>query len=198
MKASVIAKHAQMGELKQLSLNKDEESLLSFINLGMIALYKRFNLSVKTEIVQTDPSINVYDLRNEDISQVLVIYNSTGEQLTYKRVLGDTLYDITQLTPTSFLFKQPKSEQLIFLYKANPPLIESLEDDVPLLYDMLEALLNYIGYKGQTTTNRSTNSQVPTIDFYKMYEKSCFDLEQQGFAIDLFSTDNSVYDKGFI
>ena len=130
MKVAEIINHAKYGELKQLSLKTDTDALLSYINLGLIELYKRFNLAIKVEIIQTVPEVKVYNLRNKDIGSVLIIYNSKGEKLRYKRISSDTDYEITQLTPTSFLFKAPIDEEVLFLYKANPPTVTCSEDEI--------------------------------------------------------------------
>jgi hypothetical protein len=198
MKVAEIINHAKYGELKQLSLKTDTDALLSYINLGLIELYKRFNLSIKVEIIQTVPEVKVYNLRNKDIGSVLIIYNSKGEKLRYKRISSDTDYEIAQLTPTSFLFKAPIEEEILFLYKANPPTVTSSEDEIELPYDMLEALLYYIGHKGQSSINKQSNMQVPTVNFYSMFEKSCYELEQRGYSMDLLDIETDIRDKGFV
>lgn len=198
IKTSDVIDYAKYGELKQLAIKTDTPSIYSFINLGVIELYKRFNISLKIETIKTHPGVKVYELRNTDINQVLVIYNSEGKPLTYKRVSGEELYDITQLSPTSFLFKNPKEEEIFFLYKASPKKITDPEDVIEIPTDMLEALLNYIGYKGQATMNKQNNIQTPLVNFYDMFEKSCFELEQRGYGLEMFDMDRNIQDKGFI
>lgn len=198
MKVRDIIEYAQYGELKQLSLKDDVSALLSFINLGLVELYKRFNLSIKTEIIQTVPEIKVYNLRNTDISNILIVYNSKGEKLSFKQVTDeDEEYDITQLSYNSFLFREPNNEEIMFLYKASPEFVNNEEDEIKIPKDMFNALLNYIAYKGQMTMNKQNNLQSPMVNFYNIFDKECQDLEQRGYSIDLFSTESAVQKWGF-
>lgn len=198
MLVSEVIEYAKNSELKQLSSKDDNSVVMSYIRLGIIELYKRFNLSIKVEVVRTKPDIKVYDLRQGDVNTVLQIYDSEGKKLEFKRVSGDDLYNITQLTPTSFLFKTPKEEDILFLYKASPTLPTSVEDSLELPYDMLEALLNYVGHKGQASMNKQSNIQAPTVNYYNLFEKSCYELEQRGYSMDIFSIDTNIRDKGFV
>jgi len=198
MKASEVIQYAKNGELKQLHIKSDDSVVISYINLGIIELYKRFNLSIKVEVLKTLPDIKVYTLRNTDINMVLTIYDSTGKKLEYKRLPADDLYDITQLNLTTFLFKNPKDEEVLFLYKASPPVIEAVSDNIEIPYDMLEALLNYIGYKGQTYMNKQNNVQVPSINFFDMFEKSCYELTQLGYKMDFSDMEKDIRTKGFV
>lgn len=198
MKVRDIIEYAQYGELKQLSLKDDVSALLSFINLGLVELYKRFNLSIKTEIIQTVPEIKVYNLRNTDISNILIVYNSKGEKLSFKQVTDeDEEYDITQLSYNSFLFREPNNEEIMFLYKASPEFVNNEEDEIKIPKDMFNALLNYIAYKGQMTMNKQNNLQSPMVNFYNIFDKECQDLEQRGYNVDLFSTESAVQKWGF-
>jgi hypothetical protein len=63
---------------------------------------------------------------------------------------------------------------------------------------MLEALLYYIGHKGQSSINKQSNMQVPTVNFYSMFEKSCYELEQRGYSMDLLDIETDIRDKGFV
>jgi len=198
IKAIDVIEHAKYGELKQLAIKSYDQSIYSFLNLGLIELYKRFNISLKVEVKNTHPDVKVYDLRNSDINQVLAIYNSEGNPLTYKRVTGEQLYDITQLSHVSFLFRNPVEDEIFFLYKASPKRIKEEEDLVEIPDDMLEALLNYIGYRGQVTMNKQNNLQTPMINFYKMFEKSCFELEQRGYGLEMFDLEKNIHDQGFV
>lgn len=193
-----IIEHAQQGELKQLSLKNSTDTVISYINLGLVELYKRFNLSVKTEVIYTYPEIKIYNLQNKDINQILIIYNSKGEKLSSKHLSEYTEnYDVTQLSYNSFLFREPKEEEIMFLYKASPEFVSSEEDEVKIPVDMLSALLNYIGYKGQMTMNKQNNLQAPLVNFYNLFEKECKDLEQRGYSVDLFSIESSIQKWGF-
>ena len=85
MQVSEIVKHIKYGDLSNLGVSKNldstdpakvakaEEQIISYINLGLIELYKRFNISIQAEIVQTDPLVSTYTLRNKNIAKILIV-----------------------------------------------------------------------------------------------------------------------------
>ena len=82
MKLSFILAQARSGELASLSaVNKSDEIIVSYINLGLIELFKRFNISVKAEVVKTSPATPFYTLRNSDINLVLSCISNEGIEL---------------------------------------------------------------------------------------------------------------------
>jgi len=199
MLASEIIQYAKHGELRQLSVKDDDQAIISYINLGIIALYKKFKLSIKTEIIKTVPDVKVYQLRSNDISQVLTVYNSKGEQLVDKKIISDNDYDITQINYNTFLLTKPKDEELMFLYKAVPKLVNEVTDEIDIPYDMLEALLNYIAYKAYSTIGLNNVESISNSTAYlNKFEKSCYELTQLGYEIDLFHLSHSVQMKGFV
>jgi len=52
MRISDVIKQAQSGELSNLAVKDDIDSIIQFINLGLIALYKRFNLATGEVVIE--------------------------------------------------------------------------------------------------------------------------------------------------
>ena len=106
-----VITYVKYSELSQLAIKDDSVAVMSFINLGMIELYKRFNLGIKVEIVRTNPLVSVYNLRNVDINKVITVYDAEGKTLVSPTSSLDDTYDYTQIGTTTFLLKTPKEEE---------------------------------------------------------------------------------------
>ena len=52
MTVGEVIKQAQSGELASLAIQNDIPAIIQFINLGLIALYKRFTLSTGEVIIK--------------------------------------------------------------------------------------------------------------------------------------------------
>ena len=51
---------AKTSELANLSIGNKDEIVLGYINLGMIELYKRFNLRVEEWVVALEDNVDIY------------------------------------------------------------------------------------------------------------------------------------------
>ena len=180
MKLSFILAQARSGELASLSaVNKSDEIFVSYINLGLIELFKRFNISVKAEVVKTSPTTPFYTLRNSDINLVLSCISNEGIELKKQMSIGDTEYDIKMVSNTSFLLTVPTDTELLFIYRASSEIITTTTVDVELPSVMLEALLHYVGYRAHGSVNGEINSESNT--HYMRFEKSCNVLKTEGY-----------------
>lgn len=180
MELSFILEQARSGELASLSAtNKSDPTVITYLNLGLIELYKRFNVDVKAEIVKTSTVTPFYTLRNKDINLVLACVAKDGTELTKQQGIGDTEYDIKMVTNTSFILTNPTATELMFIYRASPEIVTASTTEVNLPYVMLEALLNYIGYRAHGSVNG--NIQAESNTHYMRFEKSCNVLQSEGY-----------------
>lgn len=206
MTGADVVTYAKHSELQQLAvvrpttdpieLAHQSEALLSYINLGLIELYKRFDLSVKVEIVRTSPLVSVYQLRNNDIQKVIDIYDADGKSLRTPSINGEHDYDINLIAHNTYLFKAPREEDIAFVYSSAPILLKTMNDTVDIPIALLEALLHYIGYRAHAALNGNIDSENNT--HYSRFEKSCNEAMLQGFgsAVDL--TNVSIETKGYV
>lgn len=199
MNVGEIINFARYGELRQLAVKDDNNALLTYVNQALIELYKRFNLSIKIEVVRTLPVTKVYMLRSKDINQVLDVFDADNKKLRTKKTTADMDYDYTQINYNTYLFRDPKEEDVMFFYKAAPSLVSALGDDISIPYDMLEAMLNYIAYKAHSTLRTvSTDERFQDVSYYKKFEASCKELELRGYVVDLFGVMPDIRERGFI
>ena len=55
---------AKISSLNNLAIAKNDDALVKFIYLGVSELYRRFNLSIKSETIPINENLNLYELRN--------------------------------------------------------------------------------------------------------------------------------------
>lgn len=196
MTVQEVVNMAVAGELKNLAVKNNTEAIISFINLGVIELYKRCNISTKVEVVRTSPVASVYTLRNKDVNQILSVYDTNNKELRSRLVLDDNEYDIAIVNYRTFILTKPLEEELLVVYSAAPPIITSLEDEIDIPYAMLEALLHYVGYRAHGSVDGSINAENTT--HYTRFEKSCAMLVDYGYVTPPLTVSYSVEQKGFV
>lgn len=191
-----IVDNAKLTVLSALPVRNQEDTIMFCIYLGLIELYKRFNLSIKTEIIETIEETPVYELRNPDLTQVLDIYSSDGKRLMPASIVDDDSYDYKQLNYRSFLLTKPKNERLMFVYKAAPLMFVDIQDELDLPLDFLAPLLDYVGYRCHSTINKDNSNEAH--NYYTKFEAGCVQLEKQGYKVDLATASLPIQSKGFI
>lgn len=196
MLVSDIINIAKYGELQQLAVKDDVTAVLTYINMGVLELYKRFRLGVKVEIVRTSPVVSVYTLVNSDIMKIETIYDADGRELKFPSTQESEDYNIKALGHTTFLLKEPKEEDLAFVYTAAPEMLTSVNDEVPIPSSMVEALLHYVGYRGHGSIDGMINTENNT--HYMRFDKSCVLLSESGYGdiAELAKVDTAK--KGFV
>ena len=210
MKVSEVLEHITYSELNTCSavtryLDKDAaisesgyRQLLSYINLAVIALHRKFVLKTKVLTKDTYVDVPFIDIRDNSVGLLLDVMTSYGESLLFPTVEG-TVYDITEVSKGTYLLAEPCDGQLMFVYTETPTKLENKTDDVDLPDMMMEALLLYVTYKGLSTMP-STTARVPLIQsesHFKRFIQECATLKEEGFDVVHSITSKNVTDKGF-
>jgi hypothetical protein len=193
-----VMDYAKAGELSQVSYN--DADVLSYINLGLLELYKRFNLRIGVEALSIRKTMSIYTLRNKDINELISVYNIDGKELRFRNQesqFTDSCYDIEQLSYNTFIVPNPSDEDLFtFVYKASPITVRELDDEVEMPDAMLEALLHYIGYRAHGSVDGNINAENNT--HYMRFEKSCEQLKNMGYSFNSVPYDIAVAEKGYV
>lgn len=196
MTVADVIEYARYGELAQLGVvqNLDstmptevvtaEKAILSYINLGLIELYKRFSLREKTSIVTIIPGTYNYTISDGVLNVITSVQKSDGtyyvigdaEDTEAVIVLGYNVVKIpTTVTDTS----------MVVTYTAAPDSLVWADDlttiAVPLQPAALEALLHYVGYRAHGSMNGNVDGENNT--HYMRFEASCKRLETVGIMI---------------
>lgn len=182
--------------LDSLNISNDDNILLSFVNLGMTELYNRFNLSIKSETMTCNRDLAVYELRNNDVSMLLTVYDKFGRELRQSDVLESMSYEVKLLNYRSFILRKPFDGYLYAVYKASPIILKDKDDIIDLPPAMIPAMLDYIAFMGHSTINRDDKKELGA--YLQMFENSCNQLEMQGYKLPLNTESIAIQAKGFI
>ena len=222
MKVSQFLSFVRDSELSNLSSNSfTDDRLISFMNLGIIELSKRFRLATKVETIQTSMYTHIYTLRHSDVINILDIIDSTGKSLIPQRTSDSESYDYKLMSNNSFLLKrkfdyvesithtpvkggeledlqevQAPDLSLVVVYSAIADLITDKEDDLPIPELFIEALMSYVGYKSYRAMG--VNGQNDSSEKWKVFEYCCSLVTNSSYAGNDTILGNSVQSKGFI
>lgn len=173
-----------------------ENQLISYINLGLLELYKRFLIEVKAEVIKTHPLIKVYTLREPKMARVLDVYNSLGERLKFPTTVNIEVCDIKELGYQVYMLTNPQDEELVFTYQSLHPTITNKSDLVTLPEVFLEALLNYVGSKAYASVGNA--KQQDQVVYINKFEASCESLKLDGFFKGADILSKSTQERGFV
>lgn len=197
-----VIENVRLAELKPLSqVDKVDSVLLNYLNLGMYSLYRKFNLSTKAEVVRLTKATTFYRLQNKDILKVLDLFDSEGNTLVERSILGDKSFRYTSLGGLSYLINNPKEdEEIIFTYQASPDRIVELDEELDLPDCFLEALQSFIAYKAFGSVGTvSTNGASTESKFYlDRYNELCAEMVLTGYGSESSIISPDVVMKGYV
>lgn len=187
---------AKIRSLNNLAIAKNDDALIKFIYLGVSELYRRFNLSIKSETVIINENLTLYELRNPDVSLLLGIYDKLGRELKQTDIFNSNDYDYKLLNFRSFLLKKPFNGVLFAIYKASPIVFKDSDDIIDLPDAMMDALLTYVAYVGHSTINKDNINEASA--YSQRFDIACRELEMQGYRINLSTESLSLQVKGYV
>lgn len=187
-------------KLQNLTVAKNDTALIKFTFLGVSELYRRFNLSIKSETLTINENLALYELRNSDVSMLLGIYDIAGKELIQTDIYNSQNYDYKLVNYRSFLLRKPFNGVLYTVYKASPVIFKDMDDEIDLPDAMIDALLCYVSYMSHTTINRGNiRDNIDDSSAYQQrFDAACRELEAQGYRIPLSSETLSLHAKGFV
>jgi len=200
---------AVKGELKKLAVKDDTDSIISFINLGMIELYKRFPLDTEEVIIElgrvTDNndsyeriSDTVYKLPN-DLMYISAAYEEDGTEISINK--EDDPLSIMTISWNKIQVPVATSGAYIsVIYVKEPELIvntpATLAEDIELPVQLVEALLHYIGYRGHGSIDG--NIQAENNTHYQRFEASVQRAKTLGVMTADGPLSRNVQEKGWV
>jgi len=205
MTAQEVMDLAKEGELKQLVVKDNVSAVIGFINLGLIELYKRFPIETKEFIVTMINGVGEYTLPS-DFMWVVSAYGEvpiSDTQIVVNQLpINDETDPLSINTVTWNKIQIPSGvtgEYVSLIYVPSPVPVTALTliDQLPIPEQMIEALLNYIGYRGHGSVDGKISTESNT--HYQRFEASVARIRQDGmFTEESLSMINRVIDKGFI
>jgi len=199
----VIAQ-ARSGELSNLSKTGfSDDKIILYINLGLIELYKRFNLSTGEAILTMSEGKTIYRLDGTDSNVTLEgpymylisAFDEDGNELT----LNNEDDPFSVFTPRFNVVQIPypiTGKALSLIYGQEPPTITQTTDILPIPLTLLEALLHYIGYRAHGSIDG--NIQAENNTHYQRFEASV----NRALALGVINQDDLIIkranSKGFV
>lgn len=182
---------ATNGELKNIAVKNNTDAVLGFINLGMIELYKRFPLKVEEYIIELEDGVEIYEMPS-DFMWIVAAYDEVPEGSDDIVAIIPVNEEDNPLSINTISWNQVQvpvtvtGAYISVIYVAAPETIteDDLEDTISLPPQMIEALLNYIGYRGHGSVNGEINAENNT--HLMRFEASCERINKLG----MFSSDD--------
>ena len=184
MTARQIIDLAKTSQLEQLAKKNDDGTVLGYLNLGLIELYKRFPLKVEEYLVELVDGQTIYTLPS-DCMYLTAAYGEVEENSErFVAVLPineeDDPLSINTISWNKVQIPVSVSGAYISLiYVANPAWIDlaSIEAEVELPLQLVEAILCYIGYMATA----ALGAEEPENNIhYQRFELSCKRAETFG------------------
>lgn len=211
---------AKFGELRNLKLGTSEDQILvSYMNLGLVELYKRFALSIKEIIVITSQTEEIIYSCPSDYMWLISAYNykvipdnapkKNPYAEDYQLSINDE-EDILSLRIMNWnqikIPKGIKNDGFIRLkYAASPDATQKiiynidniyLQNELALPAQLIEPLLLYMGYRAYISMDTKTDTE--SNPYQVKFEQSCKRIEKEGMLTDDSMHMNRITDKGFI
>jgi len=205
MTAQEVIDLAKNGELKTLAVKDDVKAVIGFINLGLIELYKRFPIETNEYLVQLQEGVEVYTLP-DDFMWLVAAYAEVpytdGDTNTIELPINSEEDPLTINTVSWNKVQIPAGivgEYVSLIYTASPKQVttDNLNEQLPIPTQMIEALLNYMGYRGHGSVNGSIQAESNT--HYQRFELSVKRLIKEGmFTSETMEMKNRIASRGFI
>lgn len=195
---------AKASELTGLPAASKDETVLGFINLGVLELYKRFTLSVEEWIIALEDGQSYYTAP-EDFMWIIAAYGEVGMDSVQEVNVLPVNEEDNPLSINTVGWNKVQvplsvtGAYVSIIYAATPEVysITDMNKTVNIPPQMIEALLAYIGWRANSTID--TGIQTEDTVWYNRFESSCSRLEVKGFinANDVVMT-NRLNMRGFV
>jgi len=198
------------GSLSQTTVS--EASIIKFINIGLIELFSKFNLSNTTEVITLVEGTDEYALPDDFISVISIT--------TSGQYFRDNLGVITPILTTTFdvpvnvqgdynsVFINSKllltvplqvtGQTYTLVYRASPATVtdQTLDEELEILPQYLEPLMLYVTYLGFMQNGGGTPTD--TNLYLSRYKDAIQELINTGSYQSQYTLDNKFYDRGFV
>ena len=189
-------------KLGNLAISKNNNALIKMIYLGESELFRRFNLSIKSETIRINSNLSLYELRNNDVALLLSVYDREGVELKQSDVIDSRVWDYKIINYKSFILNKPSDGLLYAVYKASPIVLADPNDEIDLPDAMIDALLLYVAYMAHSTiTSFDASKRGGMTESDLLYQKfiaACNELDMQGYKIPLNTETLSIRAKGYV
>jgi hypothetical protein len=193
---------AKYGELRNLKLGEfEDKAIVSYLNLGLIELYKRFPLSIKEVVLELNTVPNNEYLLPNDCMWLISAYGEVpADQSQYTTMELDINNEDNPMSINTVSWN--KVQIPVSIAGAYVSLIYDdagmyLLDDVQIPVQLVEPLLFYVGYRAHGAMDGSIQADSNT--HYMRFDASCKRVKNDG----MMTNDNldmryRVRERGFM
>lgn len=213
MTVGEVIEMAKFGELRNLVVGPDEDrAIVSYLNLGLIELYKRFPLSVKEYLLELSADQEIYQLPS-DCMWVITAYGEVPADM--RSVYTNELEINNEDNPLSIntvgwnQIQVPiavDSAYVSLIYAAGPDSSQKItydelgnykQSDISVPLQLIEPLLHYVGYRAHGAMDG--NVQADNNTHYVRFDASCKKIKAEGMIThDNLNMDYRITDRGYI
>lgn len=192
---------ARAGELLQLSpaIKNDDNVMVGFLNLALVELYKRFQLRSGEAIITLRNGKTIYKLdgtdpdvqMDEPYFYIISAYGSPDPDVItqqFSDVLPinseEDIYSVNTISYNEVQIPLVTEGALIsIIYAAKPAKVlpTTLDEELPIPDEYIEAILHYIGYRAHGSMDG--NIQAESNTHYMRFEKSCEKIKELGVGV---------------
>ena len=199
-----VIDQARTGELRGIAIKDSNESIINYINLGLLELYKRFPLETKEHLIEMVDGTEIYKLP-DDFMWIVAAYDELDE-------LDANIVSVVPVNeednPASINLVSWNEVQIpvtatgaymSIIYVAAPVVLTEgdLAKAIPIPPQMIEALLHYIGYRAHGSIDGNVQAENST--HYQRFEISCERMQQMGmYSNDDASMRDRISMRGFV
>ena len=180
-----IVDQAKAGELNGLAVVSKEDMIVGYLNLGVLELYKRFQLKVEEVVIPLVEGVDIYTLPS-DFMWLVSVYGEVDVRSTESVNILPVNEEDNPLSVNTVGWNKiqvPVSidgAYISVIYVASPDMYSTadMSANVELPAQMIEALLAYIGYRANSAID--TGIQTEDSVWYQRFEHSCDKLKEYG------------------
>lgn len=196
---------ARYSELHGTSIKDNDKAIISFLNLGMLELYKRFPLSQNEYTIQLGATTASYGLPDNFMYSLEVYDNAVvdGEGKPVPLPINDGSQETSVYFPSHKVVQVPAYEgrtqvSVIYVGKPESYTIDDLTSEVDIPETLIECLMHFIGYKAHLSVKGDAQSENNA--HWARFERSCKQALELGvaFPADSWRMGNRIIDRGFV
>lgn len=200
-----IVNAAKFSELSSTALKDNTEAIITFMNLGLLELYKRFPIKTAEATYNVGSSTVLYALPDNFMYPVAV-YGENKEgvvDVNVKLPINEDSDDQSVFFPNHKqvqVSSDIKGSKISVIYVTKPEsyTIDNLNAEVDLPETLIEALLHYVGYKAHLGIRGDGQSENNA--HYLRFDASCRKARELGVAypMDSYKMSERLTNRGFV
>lgn len=189
MELSELINLAKYSELNTLGVKDNNEAIVGFINLGLVELYTLFPVRTEEHIIELEDAVTVYDLP-ADFMYLVGAYEVPEQVHKHDNAVCVAVNEQDNpLSINTINYKQVQIPlsitgayiSIIYVPKPAKMTVSDLTAEVPIPDQLVQCLLNFVGYKGHSAITSEGQSAGDV--YFARFKRACDEAKRLGIAI---------------